>query len=113
VGRSRSANLLTARSAVPGRRLQHRAAAFLARLQDSDGYVTHFRRNRSSRYATQGLRALASCSRRANRRINRRGSNRRWKKIQGQVMANATNDPQASGMQFLPNGRPYRTLPKL
>jgi len=37
------------------------------------------------RHATCKLRALAGCSHRAERRINRQGSNRRWMKVWWQV----------------------------
>src|SRR5262249_51915847 len=68
-----------------GRGLQHGEAAFLARLQDAGALRGTSHRNRPSRCATQKLRVLAGCSHRAERRINRRGSNRRWMKVQWQV----------------------------
>src|SRR5215831_10515481 len=68
-----------------GRRLQHEEATFIARLQNAGGLCRSSHRNWPSRSATRGLRALASCSHRANGRINCRGSNRRWMKVQWQV----------------------------
>ena len=68
-----------------GRRLQHGKAAFFARLQNTGGVCRPSHRNRPSRCATCKLRALAGCSHRAERRINRQGSNRRWMKVWWQV----------------------------
>src|SRR5215472_8413066 len=74
-----------------GRRLEHEEATFIARLQNAGGLCRSSHRNWPSRSATRGLRALASCSHRANGRINCRGSNRRWMKVQWQVILTPEN----------------------
>lgn len=68
-----------------GRGLQHLTSAFLARLQDTGGLRRQPIRNRPARCAARELRAPAGCSTRAERRINRRGSNRHRMKSQWQV----------------------------
>ena len=65
-----------------GRRLQHGETAFVARIQDAGSLCRTSHRNRPSRCAIQRLRALAGCSHRAEGRINSRGSNRYWMKVQ-------------------------------
>src|SRR3954452_2915512 len=69
-----------------GRRLQHGAATFVARLSNDVDLRGDNRRNRRSRCTIWRLRVFAGCSNRAPRSItNRRGSNCRWMKIQWQV----------------------------
>jgi hypothetical protein len=74
-----------ARSAITG--VQHREAAFLARLADAGGLRRGHRRNRLRHCADQGLCACTGCSTRALwRNRNRLGSKRGWMKVQWQVM---------------------------
>ena len=68
-----------------GRRLQQRPPTFLTGLQNNGGFRRSPPRNRPSRCAPRWLRTHAGCSTRAERRINRRGSNCHWMKSQWQV----------------------------
>ncbi len=76
-----------------GRRLQHPEAAFLAWLQDTGGLCrTNSPQPAIALRYTEGSACSAGCSPRAERRINGRGSNRRWMKLQWQVIPRGYRD---------------------
>ncbi|MER8684927.1 DDE-type integrase/transposase/recombinase [Mesorhizobium sp. M1405] len=71
---------------MAGGRLQHRQAAFLARLPDPGGIRRDHHRNRLRRCADRRLSASAGCFTRAKRcNRNGRGSNSHWMTVQWQV----------------------------
>ena len=81
-----SASIMPAPRSRPGSTTTTPAAALVARLSDAGGLCRQPHRNRRSAAQPRPAPPIARCSTRATRRNNRRGSNRRWMKVQWQVI---------------------------